>query len=133
MPNYQGVWSLSTQFQNRTGWPSPPDPQKALFGGGNSGGAINTIQTIQIDTTGNSTDFGDLSVARASLAACSSLTRGVFGGGQGGAPSYLLQNVLDYVTFSTSGNATDFGYLTLSRVRLAGCSNATRGMFAGGE
>ena len=21
MPNYQGVWSLSTQLQNKTGWP----------------------------------------------------------------------------------------------------------------
>jgi len=23
-PVYQGVWSLSTQYQNASGWPSPP-------------------------------------------------------------------------------------------------------------
>ena len=38
MPNYQGVWSLSTQFQNASGWPSAP-PSYAVFAGGfsNSG------------------------------------------------------------------------------------------------
>jgi hypothetical protein len=126
MPNYQGVWSLSEQYQNRTGWPAAPDTQKALFGGGNDGSVTVTIQTIQMDTTGNATDFGDLTVARSSLAACSSLTRGVFGGGGS-------SNVIDFVQFASAGNATDFGDLTVARVRLAGCSNATRGLFAGGE
>ena len=133
MPNYQGVWSLSTQYQNRTGWPRVPGSQIALFSGGNDGSnTLNTIQTIQIDTLGNATDFGDLTLARYFTTACSSSTRGVFGGGANYSAGGE-QNVIDYVSFSSAGNATDFGDLTLARVRLGACSNAVRGLFAGGE
>ena len=61
MPNYQGVWSLSTQFQNRTGWPVQP-----LYGdiGIIGGGTSNEIQYVQISTLGDSADFGDLTAIR---------------------------------------------------------------------
>ena len=59
MPNYQGVWSLSTQFQNRDGWPVYVPPVIALFAGGDPYGSNNTIQEVDITTAGNSTDFGD--------------------------------------------------------------------------
>jgi hypothetical protein len=49
---------------------------------------------------------------------------GLFGGG--------YQNVIDYVTIASAGNATDFGDLTVARSYLAGCSSATRGLFGGG-
>jgi hypothetical protein len=55
-------------------------------------------------------------------------TRGLFAGGNTGAVS----NVIDYVTISTLGNATDFGDLTVSRRFAAGCASSTRGLFAGG-
>jgi len=54
--------------------------------------------------------------------------RGLFGGGSAGANS----NVIDYVTISTTGNAVDFGDLTVARHALASCSNSTRGLFGGG-
>jgi len=57
-----------------------------------------------------------LTVARRFLASCSNGTRGLFGGGAG--PS----NVIDYVTIQTTGNATDFGDLTVARGELASCS-----------
>ena len=37
--------------------------------------------------------------------------RGIFGGGYTGSAS----NVIDYITISTPGNATDFGDLTVAR------------------
>ena len=60
------------------------------------------------------------------MAGCSSSTRGLFGGG------YTNSNVIDYVTIATTGNATDFGDLTVGRYYLAGCSSSTRGLFGGG-
>jgi hypothetical protein len=82
----------------------------------------NTIDYITIATTGNAIDFGDLTGARHSLAACSSSTRGVFGGG------YSTTNVIDSITIASTGNATDFGDLTLARGFLASCSNAHGGL-----
>ena len=102
---------------------------KAVFGGGDIGGASNSnvIDYITIAITGNATDFGDLTVARASLSSCSNGTRGVFGGGGNSL------NVIDYITIATNGNAIDFGDLTVGRYGLASCSNGTRGVFGGGS
>ena len=43
-----------------------------------------------------------------------------------------MSNVLDYITFSSEGNATDFGDLSNSREQFGSCGNTTRGVFAGG-
>lgn len=47
--------------------------------------------------------------------------RGIFGGG------IDLNNVIDYITISTTGNATDFGDLTVARYQLAATSNSGGG------
>jgi hypothetical protein len=99
-----------------------------------SGGYIyyNTIDYVTIATTGNATDFGDLTAGKMSGAACSSSTRGLFGGGYTTAAFASYINVIDYVTIATTGNATDFGDLTAARGFLASCSSTTRGIWAGG-
>ena len=85
------------------------------------------MDMIEIATTGNATDFGDLSVRRAP-GSCSSSTRGVAAGGAD--PSVI--STIDYVIISSSGGANDFGDLTLARRSLASMSNNTRGFFVGG-
>jgi len=109
---------------------------RGVFGGGYDGSSfLNTIDYITISSTGNATDFGDLTVARSRLGATSNGTtgRGVFGGGMitGGTAS----NVIDYITIGTTGNATDFGDLTAARRGLTATSNGTtgRGVFGGGH
>ena len=89
----------------------------------------NTLDYITIATTGNATTFGNLSLLRESMGACSSSTRGVFGGG-GTAPGYA--NTIDFITISTTGNATDFGDLTAERAFASACSSSTRGVFGSG-
>ena len=120
------VWALNTYgpspFSAASGSVSPSAPT-GLFGGGENPSDTNVIQFILIPTTGNAVDFGDLTVARDSLASCASASRGVFAGG--GGPS----NVIDYVSISTAGNAADFGDLTVGRSNMAGASNSTRGVF----
>ena len=56
--------------------------------------------------------------------------RSVFGGGGYNYPGST--NLIDYVTTASTGNATYFGDLTVSRGYLAGCSSSTRGVFGGG-
>lgn len=91
---------------------------------------INVIDYVTIASTGNATDFGDLSVSRYSNAACSNSTRGICAGGYGTVPypNGSFQNVIDYITFDTTGNTTDFGDLTSSKNSLAGCSNCHGGL-----
>ena len=102
--------------------------ERGLFGGNST--ESNVIQYITISTPGNSTDFGDLTVARRGLAACSSGTRGVFAGGY--SPGF--PPTIDYVTIATTGNATDFGDLISATYQSqAGAANITRGLFAGGN
>ena len=98
---------------------------RGVFGGASNPNS-NTIDYITISTTGNASDFGDLTGIRRSLSACSSSTRGVFGGG------YSTTNVIDYITISTIGIVADFGDLTVARGFLAACSSSTRGVFGGG-
>ena len=96
---------------------------------------------IIIQTLGNSTDFGDLTTTQRYLGACSSATRGVFGGGSD--DNGTQTNVVNYVTIDTTGNATDFGDLTIARRNLAatqngpeggdGGANPERGIFGGGN
>ena len=69
------------------------------------------------------------SIAAYNVGAVSNSTRGVFAGGS--QADGTLLNVMDYVTFSSAGNATDFGDLTTSRRSVGGgMSNSTRGVFA---
>ena len=90
-----------------------------------SSSSSNSIEFITIASTGNAQDFGDQTVSNRYLAgACSSSTRGVFGGGS----TASVGNVIEYVTISTTGNAQDFGDLTQGRFRLSACSNGHGGL-----
>ena len=105
---------------------------RGLFAGGSTGVISDVIDYIQIETTGNATDFGDLTVSRFDLAGVSSTTRAVFGGGENANQS-VLYNVLDYVTIASTGNATNFGTLTSNYGYQPGsCSNSITGLFGGG-
>jgi hypothetical protein len=91
----------------------------------------NLIEYVNIASTGNSQDFGDLTVTRRDACSCSSSTRGVFSGGQVPSPN-VLYNTIDYITYSSTGDATDFGDATIKPISSSGCSSSTRGiMFAG--
>jgi len=108
-------------------------PTRAVFAGG-SPGVSNVMDYVTIATTGNATDFGDLINSIKTGAGAASSTRGLFaGGGTGTYPADDPTNVIQYITIASTGNATDFGDLTLARVGLGGCSNNSRAVFEGGS
>lgn len=131
MPNYNGVWSLSTQFQYAATWNVDNlSPTRAHFSGGEnaSGTLLNVKEIIYTSSTGNSIDFGDLVTPTRRSAAFSSSTRGVIAGGRNG-----VHNVIQYFSIASSGDSLDFGDLLSALEFVAGLSNSTRGIAAGGS
>ena len=124
---------VSSTLNGATGSSSISNGTRALFAGGSvsSVGDRNTIEYITIANTGNSTDFGDLSVARDDGDGLASTTRGVFGMGRSSGGDFS-SNTIDYVTIGSTGNASDFGDLSVVRNRYAGACSNTRGLCMGG-
>ena len=102
-----------------------------IVGGGYSAATspIDTIESIRIQTMGNSITFGTLNAARFSSGVVASTSRVIFGGGY--QPSNL--NSMEFVNPITQGNGTDAGDLSAARKMPAGLGNSTRGIFAGGR
>ena len=86
---------------------------------------MNNIDYVTIATTGNGTDFGDLTQTVHSMGACASDTRGFRGGGA----TPTSQDNIDYFTISSTGNAFAFGDLTTTLYQGSALSNRTRGIF----
>lgn len=103
-----------------------------ISGGYNNSTYENTIHYIDIVTGGTSVNFGDLTVQVYSNSMASSATRGVSAGGilQTGGGTWL--NTIDYITIASTGNATDFGDLTVAKRYIGTASSPTVGLFAGG-
>ena len=104
---------------------------RGLFGGGENPSLVARIDYINVDTTGNAEDFGDLSATRRNVASTSDRTRLVFTGGYTSGPA-TYYNILEFVTIASLGGTTTFGELTDDRSRHAGFGSATRGFAAGG-
>ena len=99
---------------------------RGVFAGGATPTKINVIDTVQIATTGNATDFGDLSLASNGVAALASATRGVFGGGY----TPTDQSTIEYINFQSQGGVNDFGDLLSATVDHMSGSNNTIGIFS---
>ena len=73
----------------------------------------NIIEYVTTATTGNSKDFGDLTIGRVNSNGCSSSrTRGLFYSGSPGPGAH--KNTIDYITIQTKGNAINFGDMNTS-------------------
>ena len=129
--------------ESRFGMGGGGDATRSVFAGG--WGAVNTgsptgtdsrtIDYITTGTTGNATNFGDLSYYRKYISATSDATRTIFAGGQetvSGTTS--LVNKMEYVTTQTTGNVTDFGDLLAVNYSMGAgvIASETRGIFVGG-
>ena len=128
----------------RRGTATCSDTIRAFFAGGQqqSAPACGThpqttsylIDYFLFESLGKATNFGDLTQNRRQLVGgFSSPTRGVFCGGYDGDGSpYARYDNIDYITMATTGNAQDFGDLTVARAAGGGLSSSTRGLVAGG-
>ena len=96
---------------------------RGIIAGGS--GPIDTIQFITIASTGNATDFGNLTSARHQCGGNDNSIRGLWGGGA--TPTVL--NTIEEITITTTGDAVDFGDLiAATRTHFAGVGNAHGGL-----
>ena len=104
---------------------------RGIFAGGyiQGGGNVDNIEFINVSTTGNATDFGNLTVSRRQQGQSGAdRSRGVF---LGGRASPVNKDTIDVITIASTGNATDFGDLTAQKRGANGLSSPTRGVFCG--
>ena len=101
---------------------------RGFFGGGNTPTQVNTIDKIEIATTGDATDFGDLSFALSQSGGASSATRGLVAGGRSPESS-----TINYITLSSEGGGNDFGDLTEPWNGGKGVSDNITALWWGGE
>ena len=89
---------------------------RQISSGGLDPSHSNIQDIISFASLGDAVDFGNLTSAKALDTNHGSPTRGISAGGvvnPGGGNSNL--NIIDFITFATLGNATDFGDLTAAQ------------------
>ena len=110
---------------------------RAIFAGGYSQTTpaatfFKSIETVNVQTRGSTTKFGELSATRGRTTSTSNSTRGLVGIGGGPAPN-TRTDIIEFITLSTEGNVTDFGNLVSSVLSPNATSSSTRGVVAGGN
>ena len=92
---------------------------RAVFMGAYGPGDHNRIDYKDYSTSGDASDFGNLTVGRGYGAAASTLTRCVMMGGY--SP---VTNIIDKVEMDTTGDAADLGDLNGNNYTHSGCAGA---------
>ena len=101
---------------------------RGIFFGGDPADPGN-MTSVEIATTGNGSDFGNLANNLGNCKGCASSTRGLIMGG--GTPS--IQSGIQAVTISSLGGVFDFGDLTEARNDNQCVANNVRGLACGGS
>jgi len=126
--NGEAWWNIdSTSPTEQTGG------TRGVWFGAEAPGLSDRIQFVQVNTTGNAIDFGDMTDARTELTAYASRTRGFTRGGIYGPQPTNYVNTIEYITFASTGNGTDFADAAYQRGQQASCSSATRALSSGGS
>ena len=105
---------------------------RGVFPGGRNGGPTMTddMDYINISSTGDAQDFGDMLTDTLEAGAVSSSTRGVKFGGRTTGGAY--KDNLEAYTFASTGSIADIEDLRTATVFSSGASNETRGLIMGG-
>ena len=111
------ICGVST-FSGKSGVQIPSGPTefrggrgRGIVAGGDNPTYLSSMEFIEIATTGNSTDFGDMSEGKRGICGASSSTRGViFGGKTPSSPNFATKSI-EYTIISSAGGTNDFGEL----------------------
>ncbi len=128
-------WIMSTDTPNLGRDVDSTPGARGVFAGGYSPSPVgysDTIGYVNIASTGNAQDFGDMTAGIAAGGGVASRTRGLFAGGYvSGTPG--ARGTIDQITIASLGDAVVFGQLQNGgNTRRAAAGNATRGLFVGG-
>ena len=106
---------------------------RGVFSGGrNNPNYYSNLSVVEIATTANATDFGDMTKkVNGGSGNVSSTVRGITSGGYASPEGANVKHI-DYFNFASSGGSTGFGELTEDSNSHSGFSNGRRGIFAMG-
>ena len=149
-PSYNGSISYFTMASQATAvdygdFTSATGDNKHYAGGGMCDGTrgvivkaydgsnyTNALEYINVMTTGNPSDFGDLQSIHVTYTSTNANgVRGIIAGGYQPSPSNFY-NTIQFITIQTLGNTQDFGDLTTTRSFMQGCNSKTRCVYSGG-
>ena len=103
---------------------------RGVFAGAANPATQNVMDFVEIATTGDATDFGDLTTIWYNIGGCASATRGIWFPGYDQSTSV---STIFYITISSQGGVNDFGdTLNNSRNHSGACSDSTRAVRAEG-
>ena len=94
---------------------------------GADGSYVNTVDKVNMSSTGNAVNFGDVTGAQRTSGGISDSTRGIIPGVNGGT------NKIEYITMSTTGNTVDFGDMYVAAASGGSVNSPTRGVTGGGD
>jgi len=94
---------------------------------------INTIEKYPFSSSSSSVVSGNLTRKSRIASSQSSSTSGYTSGGDIGEPTFAASNIIDKFPFSSDGNATDVGDLTITGGDRAGQSSTVSGYASGGD
>ena len=101
--------------------------------GGRDSSDYNIIEFVTFASTGNASDFGDLTITSHHGTGLSNATRGIITAMENSSWTNNNSNRIDFITIATAGDATEYGDLaSTTRGGLMSGGNATRGIVAGG-
>ena len=105
---------------------------RGIFASGHTPSVVKTIDVINIASTGDSTDWGDvITDGMAFAGGASNNNRGVFTGALTGTSPNRV-NTIQALTMPTNGMIYDFGDLTYTVQQMTGAGNETRGVYSSG-
>ena len=106
---------------------------RGVIMGGQAPATHTEMYFITISSQGGADDFGDLKSLMQSNSGVSNNTRGVScGGNLFVSPTNVKSNIMEFITIASTGDATNFGDLTVPRSHTSGTSSPTRGVIMGG-
>ena len=107
---------------------------RAVMAGRYNAGSQNDIDYVNVSSTGNAIDFGNLLETSYLLSGAASRTRGLFFPGltNPGTPSHYSR--INYITIASTGDSADFGDTigTTGRNSNSACGNSTRALYSRG-
>ena len=100
---------------------------------GGPGLAQTTIDYVTIASAGNALDYGDMAAGSNYGAGAASPTRGILLGGNNESPAAGMKSRIEFITIASTGDAQQFGDLTLNHFyNITAASNSTRALAWGG-
>ena len=102
-----------------------------LGGRASDSSSTDRIERIQISSTGNGVDFGNLLSATALKANTSDHSR-LVSFGDYDSPNTSMNNTIEFITMASDGDAVNFGDMSQGAFSCQPVNDATRGVYIGG-